>query len=425
VALAIHSAFQLANTTTNHQFQSKLGHEMTATSAVVTINKIHVFDSSATTTDEPGESAEWALTFIVNGQAQRWFHDEVRDDTSYALHKVFPDVPLGTNQTLTISVSGIEEDDSSADDPLPTLEKTLHPAQDFELGGTFWITSPQTPEGFYKIEVTVQPAQDDGQAVTAAREYHGVYRSGSGGHAMWHGEWKNFEAKWKEFSAQGLRLKRVSVFSKETGVTTFGDSTIPTFLGIFESGTDGHALMVSEWPQFEEHWKRSTEKGLRLVDVATYTHDGKQFFVGVYRAGTDGHALWALDRPSFFKKWEELSKTGLRLVALDTFGAGAKRMFIGAFRGGADGHAFVPDVAWRSFSSKWKEFSKSGLRLIDLIAYYENGKAHYCGVFRAGGDRYVLTPRMTWIDFTKDWDARTKDGLRLVSVESISTGDRS
>ena len=39
-----------------------------ATHALVTINSIHVIDSSVTTTSEPGSAAEWYMTFIVNGQ---------------------------------------------------------------------------------------------------------------------------------------------------------------------------------------------------------------------------------------------------------------------------------------------------------------------------------------------------------------------
>ena len=39
----------------------------TATHATVTINSIHVIDSSVTTTAEPGSAAKWYMTFVVNG----------------------------------------------------------------------------------------------------------------------------------------------------------------------------------------------------------------------------------------------------------------------------------------------------------------------------------------------------------------------
>ena len=101
----------------------------TATHATVTINSIHVIDSSVTTTAEPGSAAEWYMTFIVNGQTAQWSHDGVKDDTVYAVNRQFPNVPLGPNGMVTIQASGYEHDTTSANDTLPTLTKTLHPAQ--------------------------------------------------------------------------------------------------------------------------------------------------------------------------------------------------------------------------------------------------------------------------------------------------------
>ena len=116
----------------------------TATHATVTINSIHVIDSSVNTTAEPGSSAEWYMTFIVNGQTAQWSHDSVRDDTVYAVNRVFPNVPLGANGMISIQVSGYEHDTTSANDTLPTLTETLHPAQDFELvhSRTMTMTAP-------------------------------------------------------------------------------------------------------------------------------------------------------------------------------------------------------------------------------------------------------------------------------------------
>lgn len=94
---------------------------MTATHATVTINSIHVIDSSVTTTAEPGSAAEWYMTFFVNGQTAKWSHDEVKDDTLYAVNRQFPNVPLGENGMISIQVSGYEHDTTSANDPLPTL----------------------------------------------------------------------------------------------------------------------------------------------------------------------------------------------------------------------------------------------------------------------------------------------------------------
>ncbi|MEI9852542.1 MAG: hypothetical protein WDN24_18660 [Sphingomonas sp.] len=118
----------------------------TTTRATVTINSIHVLDSSVNTTAEPGSSAEWYMTFVVNGQSATWSHDGVRDDTVYAVNRYFPNVPLGSNGMITIQVSGYEHDTTSANDTLPTLMRTIHPAEDYQLGGTDWAFSPVSPE---------------------------------------------------------------------------------------------------------------------------------------------------------------------------------------------------------------------------------------------------------------------------------------
>ena len=51
--------------------------------------------------------------------------------------------------------------------------------------------------------------------VTAARRsFAGVFRAGSGGHALWVAPWASFEAKWKELCGQGLRLVSVDSYSR-------------------------------------------------------------------------------------------------------------------------------------------------------------------------------------------------------------------
>lgn len=393
---------------------------MTATHATVVINSIHVIDSSVTTTAEPGSAAEWYMTFFVNGQTAQWSHDGVKDDTVYAVNRQFPNVPLSENGMITIQVSGYEHDTTSANDQLPTLTKTLHPAQDFQLGGTDWAFSPVTPEGSYQIEYTVMPAQ--GQAlVSDNRTFVSLYRAGTGGYALWSGNWQSFTNKWNELSASGLRLARLATFRADTGLLTFGDSTERYFTGIFVPGTDGYALWASDWPAFEAKWKELSAQGLRLVDLAPYLEGNKRMFAGVFRAGTDAHALWVSEWPSFEQKWKELTEQGLRLVALDTYKDGTKRMFTGVYRAGQDGHALWVGANWQNFMAKRLELQSAGQRLIDIASYSEGGDQLYAGVFRAGSDRAALKSG-TWGDFVSDWQQLSKKNLRLISVDTYIDG---
>jgi|RhiMetdeSRZDD1v2_1073273.scaffolds.fasta_scaffold380594_1 hypothetical protein len=391
----------------------------TATKANVRINSIHVIDSSVNTTSEPGSHAEWFMTFLVNGQSAQWSNEQVVDDGVYAVNRDFPNVNLGPNEMISIQVTGFEQDSTSADDILPTLQFTLHPAEEFELGGTRWSGVAQSEEGSYNIEYTVMPAQE--QPITIAREYIGVYRAGTGAHGLWAGSWKTFSQKWEEWSKAGLRLTRLSTYRQDTGVITFGDSTERLFLGVFAPGTEGHALWVSEWPQFEAKWKQLSDSGLRLIDLAPYKDGNKRMFAGVFRAGTDAHALWVSEWDSFNQKWKEFSANGLRLVALDTYKEGGKRFFAGVYRAGNDGHALWVGVDWESFLAKWREFSKTGLRLVDIASYAEGGKQLFAGVFRAGGDLHTIK-RGIWQDFEHDWQQLSKKDYRLAAVESLVVG---
>jgi hypothetical protein len=359
------------------------------------------------------------MTFIVNGQSAQWSNESVNDDTVYAVNRDFPNIDLGPDQTITIQASGYEDDSSSANDPLPTLSFTVHPAENFQLGGTWWSGLAQSAEGSYNIEYTIRPAAV--QDLQIAREFIGVYRAAKDGHGLWMGNWESFTKKWKEWSDAGLRLTRLSTFRQDTGVVSFGDTTERLFLGVFRAGSDGHALWVSEWPDFEAKWKEFSNNGLRLVDLTPYMDGDKRMFAGVFRAGTDAHALWISEWDSFINKWTEFSNNGLRLVALDTYKDGEKRMFAGVYRAGNDGYALWAGVDWENFKAKRKELHAAGLRLVDIASYAEGGKQLFAGVFRAGMDFSTMSNN-DWSGFEQSWQTLSKIGYRLVAIDSFIEG---
>jgi hypothetical protein len=363
------------------------------------------------------------MTFMVNGQGQTWAREDVKDDMVFPLGKYFPNIDLDKNQTITITVTGYEEDSLSANDVLPSLKLTLHPAQDFALGGTFWSDIASSDEGSYSIEYTVIPAVD--QPLSVARQYVGGYHGGNGPYGLWCTDWNNFLKKWQEWSSQGMRLQRLSTFRVDTGVASFGDTTQRLFAGIFGPGNDGYALWSSDWPSFEAKWKELSAQGLRLVDIACFKDGGKPGFAGVYRQGTEGYALWVSPWPAFETKWKELSNSGLRLIALDTYRDGNTRMFAGVYRAGTDAHALWVGVPWDAFLKKWKEFRNSGLDLIDVASYAEGGQQLFAGVFRksaAGSTTKNVLAVNDWQGFTQDWSIRSNNGMRLACLESFVAG---
>jgi hypothetical protein len=390
------------------------------TKAKITIDTIHVIDSSVNSTSEPGSHAEWYMTFNVGGETAKWSRTDVVDDTPYAVNKPIT-VDLDPHTEVIIKVSGYEQDDTSANDPLPTLEIKAVPAEHWQIGGTYTSGTAESDEGSYKIDYTVDCAEE-GQPLTVAREYVGIYRAGSGGYALWASTWNNFVEKWKELSGQGLRLVRISTFRRDTKEWTFGEGTERVFVGIFAPGNDGYALWVAQWPSFEAKWKELSAKGLRLIDLAPYTDGGTTMYAGVFRAGNDGHALWVAQWPSFEAKWKELSAKGLRLVSLDTYVAGGKRYFTGVYRPGADGYALWVGPEWEPFKTKCKEFAEQGLRLIDIASYHEGGKQRFGGVFRAGKDSHEVLGQLTWPEFVQKWKAKSNAGQRLLTLDTFVHG---
>ena len=92
------------------------------------------------------------------------------------------------------------------------------------------------------------------------RQYIGVFRQGSGGHALWSiTGWSSFTSKWDEFSKDGLRL---------IDVETFAVGNNRQFIGVFRQGGGGYALeSVTGYHKLVQSNEKWVGKGLRLVDV--------------------------------------------------------------------------------------------------------------------------------------------------------------
>jgi murein DD-endopeptidase MepM/ murein hydrolase activator NlpD len=138
--------------------------------------------------------------------------------------------------------------------------------------------------------------------------FAGVFRQGSGAHYLWEGvSWADFEAKWKQLSAQNLRL---------VDLETWVDGGKRKWGGVWRAGSDAHYLWAGvDWSSFVAKWKELGPKNLRLVDVETYVEGGKRKWAGVWRSGSDGYYLWsAPDAENFLGKWNQLSHDGQRLL---------------------------------------------------------------------------------------------------------------
>ena len=244
------------------------------------------------------------------------------------------------------------------------------------------------------------------------RAYTGIYRAGTGGHALWVAEWASFEAKWRELSGQGLRLHSISV-SVVDGVAQY--------TGTYREGSGGHALWVSEWPSFEAKWRELSAAGLRLTSVAVFVVDGRTMYAGAYLPGDGGHALWASRWDSFESKWQELSGQGLRLQSVSATVVDGAPMYVGCYLPGHGGHALWASP-WDAFQAKWSELSAAGLRLVSIDTFTDGGTQMWVGAYLPGTDGHGLWAGVDWESFTARWTEWSAAGLRLVDAAGSAHG---
>jgi hypothetical protein len=248
------------------------------------------------------------------------------------------------------------------------------------------------------------------------QRYSGVFLPGTESYGLWlNASWTHFQAKWQEWSNQGLRLIDLEV-------TESGGQ--PRYSGVFRAGTGPYALWVgADWTSFQAKWQELSGQGLRLIDLAISQIGGQTRYSGVFRAGTGPYALWAnADWPSFQAKWQQLSGQGLRLADLEVSTAGGQLRYSGVFTAGSGAYALWVNADWPSFQAKWQQLTGQGLRLTDLEVRNLGNQVRYSGVFAAGSGGHALWANADWASFQAKWRELSGQGLRLVDLSLRPTG---
>lgn len=116
---------------------------------------------------------------------------------------------INNKTTISLRAGGYEEDDFSANDVLPTAEKTLISTQDWNIGGTTSI-SASNDEGGYAVNFEIACEAESSELTADVIRYSGVWRQGNDSQQLVgldrKLDWKNFTTKWEELSKQKLRL---------------------------------------------------------------------------------------------------------------------------------------------------------------------------------------------------------------------------
>jgi uncharacterized protein YjeT (DUF2065 family) len=247
------------------------------------------------------------------------------------------------------------------------------------------------------------------QAKAQQQTYVGVWRSGNDGHALMRlNSWADFTSKWKELAADNLRLANIEVTRSGNGLQ---------YTGVWRRGTDGYALyQIDSWQKFVSAWQDFAKKNLRLVDLEVFKAGNTINYVGVFREGRDGYALSQLHSwEAFVAKWKELAAKNLRLVDIEAIAVGKEIHYTGVWRAGKEGPLYLYK-SFSDFAAKWKELGGENQRLVDLEVVRLGADLYYIGVFNSGTDGYALYQTDDWGAFTQKWKALGDDNLRLVGL---------
>jgi len=118
---------------------------------------------------DPGANAEWRLTVTVNSQSKTWSNDYVKDGTTATLGWDFVVDLVNVSSIISIQSSGYEDDDFSANDPLPNAQRTHGSADNWGIGATRQL--PASNQDFeYTINYTVTCLQRATRSVISRQE---------------------------------------------------------------------------------------------------------------------------------------------------------------------------------------------------------------------------------------------------------------
>lgn len=142
-------------------------------------------------------------------------------------------------------------------------------------------------KGLQLIDVEVVPMGDK-------NFYIGVWDTGKGGSALFqYNNWDDFVAKWKELAKDNRVLIDVEAFNNNGNTN---------YVGVWETGNgaDQRLYAADSYEKFEAKWKEFNKEDLRLVDIDISAVKGGELFVGVWNKGTGGHYMWYLTNANDF-----------------------------------------------------------------------------------------------------------------------------
>ena len=390
--------------------------------AVVTIQKVKVTKSESYGdfigfTGEPGSSAEWDLQFTVAGQTERIRFDNVRDGSELVVNRSFL-VDLGPLESLDIGVSGVEVDDSSANDTMPRAEYKITPASNWSEGQSFERSAASHPDFGYSVVFDIRCAYGKitspltGNAPAANVRYDGIWVPATDGRPIvWGWTFEDFNKKNGECYSQGYRLTHQQRYDIGGGQIRYD--------GIWTRANDGRPIVWGS--TFEDFNKKNGEfyaQGYRLTHQQRYDIGGGQIrYDGIWTPGNDGRPIvWGWAFEDFNKKNGECYAQGYRLTHQQRYDIGGGQIrYDGIWTPGNDGRPIVWGWAFEDFNKKNGECYAQRYRLTHQQRYdIGGGQIRYDGIWTPGNDGRPIVWGWAFEDFQKKNGECYSQGYRLM-----------
>lgn len=300
-------------------------------------------------------------------------------------------------------------------------------------GGDYRLSMAHQEQGSLTIQLSVDslevgiappppatPAPAAGKSAKAAPkakpapqpQFLAIFNPSKEGHAVVVGlEWKPFQARIDELSAEGVLIERIETFKH-------GDKRL--WAGIFRNSSDQVQVLVDREPEkYVDGWKKLTGGRMRSTDLEFYEGEKKYQYAGIFRDLGEVHAIWlGMDRKGFEQKVLDLAAAkGERLLDFEVYRVAGKLFYDGAFRAAPRETQLWTGLELDGFKNKFQGLRGKEWELVDIATYTEGKKRFYDATIRAGGTPGEVVMASDPGAFAKRWQELVAKGMRLVSME--------
>lgn len=371
--------------------------------AVVTIQKVKVTKSESYGdfigfTGEPGSSAEWDLQFTVAGQTERIRFDNVRDGSELVVNRSFL-VDLGPLESLDIGVSGVEVDDSSANDTMPRAEYKITPASNWSEGQSFERSAASHPDFGYSVVFDIRCAYGKiisplTQADSGTDRYLGTWeKTSSSAWVARHGlDSAQYQAVFNDLVSQGFQptiLNGYSINGQDRYICVFEQT--PSVPWVARHGLTG--------AQYQAVFDDLVPKGYRPTILSAYNVGGEDRYLGVWKqiGGGAWVARHGLNGAQYQAVFDDLVPKGYRPTILSGYNIGGEDRYVCAFEQKGGG-AWVArhGLNGAQYQAVFDDLVPKGYRPTILSGYNVGGQDRYICMFeQKGSGDYVARHYLT------------------------------